>query len=149
ALAGPGGAGAGPPRQKPADPKAKEAARPAPPAGDDEVTDPSKFVYTTDEAIQLFEARVKQDPQDYISLATLGDPYENRARETDALAYYERAGPALRRAVAISPGYPRARVSLAVVLCDRHKFADGLALAREVLKAAPDNPEPLAVIGDA
>jgi tetratricopeptide (TPR) repeat protein len=123
---------------------------PAPDEGDPAVTDARKFMYTTDEAIALFERRVALNPRNYLALTTLGDLYERKARETDDLAYYARAEDVLRRAVPLAPpGYVRPKASLAAILCDRHKFAEGLALAREVAKADPRSIDALVTIGDA
>ena len=46
-----------------------------------------------------------------------------------------RAEAALRKALELFPKDVRAKVSLAVVLCDRHEFAEALEVAREVGRA--------------
>jgi tetratricopeptide (TPR) repeat protein len=116
---------------------------------DEPPTNLSDFIYTTDEAIQLFELRAKVNPRDHTSLATLGDLYERKARETDDLACFARAEEALRRSLELYPASTRAKVSLAVVLCDRHKFGEALAVAQEVVKAHPKSLDALATVGDA
>ena len=125
------------------------AERGAPPPVDPEATKPVEFIYNTDEAIALFRRRAERNPANHAVLTTLGDLYERKARETDDLTYYARAEDVLRRAVALAPKYRRARVTLATVLCDRHKFAEGLALAREVARADPKDVDALVTIGDA
>ena len=107
------------------------------------------YTYTPAEAIELFELRVKVHPNDHTSFATLGDLYEGKGRETDDLAWFARAEMAHRRALELFPEYVRAKVSLAVVLCDRHKFAEALVLAQAVHKTNPKNIDALAVVGDA
>ncbi len=110
---------------------------------------PLAFVYTTDEAIRYFEARVARNPRDYTSHRILGEFHEKKAEESGDLASYERAEAALRRSLEIEPFYDRARTTLAAVLCSRHKFAEGLAMAREVLAKDPSNVDVLATLGDA
>ncbi len=110
---------------------------------------PMAYVHTTDEAIKFFQARVDRNPQDYVSCRILGEFHEKKAEETGDLASYERAEAALRRCLEIAPNYDRAKVTLAAVLCSRHKFAEGLKMARGVLAKEPGNIEALATLGDA
>ena len=110
---------------------------------------PLAFVHTTDQAIAFFQARVDRNPRDFVSCRILGEFHEKKAEETGDLASYERAEAALRRCLEIAPEYDRARVPLAAVLCSRHKFAEGLAMARGILAKTPDNVEALAILGDA
>ncbi len=110
---------------------------------------PRAYVYNTDESIRLFEARVARNPRDYISCRILGEFHEKRAEETGDLACYGRAEAALRRSLEINPDYDKARASLAAVLCSRHKFAEGLELARGVLARDPANVDAMATLGDA
>jgi tetratricopeptide (TPR) repeat protein len=147
-------AGEEPPASGPVAPKAPGAAEPAAPAPggaapDEKPTNLADFVYNTDEAIELFELRVKARPNDFTSFATLGDLYERKGRETDDLACYARAEEALRQALALFPRYTRAKNALAVVLCDRHKFAEALEVAQEVYQANPKDHDALATVGDA
>ena len=138
--------------------RAAQATKPAkqaqPPAADAETPEEkprnlADYTYTPDEVIELFELRVNAYPKDHVSFATLGDLYESRGRETDDLAWFARAETALRRSIELFPKYVRAKVSLAVVLCDRHKFAEALEIAQEVHKANPGNIDALATVGDA
>jgi tetratricopeptide (TPR) repeat protein len=147
-------AGEEPPPSGTVAPKAPGATEPAAPGPGDEApnekpTNLADFVYSTDEAIELFELRVKVRPNDFTSLATLGDLYERKGRETDDLACFARAEESLRAAMALFPKYTRAKNALAVVLCDRHKFAEALEVAQEVYKANPKDHDALATVGDA
>ena len=140
------------PRRRPQSTKPLTQAQP--PAPDDETPEEkpinlADYTYTPAEAIELFELRVKAYPSDHTSFATLGDLYESKGRETDDLAWFARAEMALRRALELFPEYARAKVSLAVVLCDRHKFGEALEVAQAVLKANPRNIDALATVGDA
>ncbi len=141
-----------PPPSGTAVPQAPGATPPAAPGGEvpeEKPTNLADFIYTTDEAIALFERRVEARPTDFTSFATLGDLYERKGRETDDLACFARAEEALRAALALFPKYTRAKVALAVVLCDRHKFGEALELAQEVYQAKPTNHDALATVGDA
>jgi len=152
AVAVNGPAGDDPPPEAP--PSTKPSNEAQPPVRDDATpeekpTNLADYTYTPAEAIRLFELRVKVYPSDHTSYATLGDLYESKGRETDDLAWFVRAEMTLRRALELFPEYLRAKVSLAVVLCDRHKFAEALEVAQSVLKANPRNIDALATVGDA
>ena len=110
---------------------------------------PLAYVHTTDEAIRFFQNRVDRNPRDYVSCRILGEFHEKKAEETGDLASYERAEAALRRCLEIAPYYDKAKVSLAAVLCSRHKFSEGLELSRAVLAKDPSNVDVLATLGDA
>jgi tetratricopeptide (TPR) repeat protein len=110
---------------------------------------PLAYMYSTDDAIRLFQARIDRNPRDYVSCRILGEFHEKKAEETGDLACYERAERALRRCLEIAPNYDKAKASLAAVLCSRHKFAEGLALAKSLLAKDPTNIDVLATLGDA
>jgi tetratricopeptide (TPR) repeat protein len=110
---------------------------------------PNAFVYSTDQAIELFQRRVARNGRDYVSFRILGEFFERRAEEKGDLADYERAELALRQSLKIAPGYDKAKVTLAAVLCSRHKFAEGLSLARELAAKEPGNLDIRATLGDA
>jgi tetratricopeptide (TPR) repeat protein len=107
------------------------------------------YRYSTDQAIQLFQGRAERNPRDFVSLAILGEAHAQKARETGDPEGYKKAEEALRRSLLQLPGYARARMSLALVLCHRHKFAEGLELAGELSAESPGNLTALATKGDA
>jgi tetratricopeptide (TPR) repeat protein len=107
------------------------------------------YQYSTDQAIRLFQARSRSNPSDVVSLTILGEFLTLKARESGDPASYEPAEEALRDAVMKAPGYTRARTSLAVALCGRHKFGDAFELARRVSESNPGNVTALAALGDA
>jgi tetratricopeptide (TPR) repeat protein len=117
--------------------------------GDRDAPPPRDFAYSVAQAIRLFEERVKRNPNDFNSYTLLGEMYARRAREASILDDYARAEAALRRAVEIAPKFPRARGSLAAVLCDRHQFQAALALAQTISRENPRNVDALATMGDA
>jgi tetratricopeptide (TPR) repeat protein len=110
---------------------------------------PKAYVYTADEAIEFFRQRVAKTPGDYISLRYLGEMYERKARETGDFAAFGKAEETLRRAVALNPEIARARASLAAVLCSRHKFAEGLEIARALVRQYPKDIDAQSTMGDA
>ena len=133
-------------------PKAPGASQPGAPEGGAPAQKPfnlSDYVYTRDEVIALFERRVEANPRDFTSWAILGDLYERKARETDDLECFAQAVEALRKALELFPSYTKAKVLLAVVLCDRHKFAEALKVVQPVYKANPKNMDALATVADA
>jgi tetratricopeptide (TPR) repeat protein len=111
--------------------------------------DTRAYRYTTNQAIRLFGERANRNPRDFVSLAILGEAHALKARESGDPEGYARAEEALRKSLVVLPGYGRARASLARVLCNRHRFAEGLELARKVYNENPGNLNALATIGDA
>ena len=109
----------------------------------------SDFTYSTVRAIELFEARVAARPDDEVALLGLAELYERKAHEDGDLDAYARAEATYRKALAVRPNQQRAMLGLAGVLCDRHKFAEGLAMAEALLKSDPDLFEAIQIVGDA
>jgi tetratricopeptide (TPR) repeat protein len=68
-----------------------------------------------------------EDPH---ALAALGLKYQQRARETADASYLVKSEVALRRAQALAPDDPTTLEGLAALALSRHRFHDGLALAR-------------------
>lgn len=109
---------------------------------------PYKYQLTTDQTIQVFEDRVRDDPN-HLNLTNLAGLYVRKAREAGDHTAYDRADAAFRRALKNFPGYSPARVGLALVTSARHRFAEGLRLAEEVYRDDPEALEAVAVIADA
>ncbi len=107
------------------------------------------FAFTTEQSLAMFRDRLEHNSQDYLSLSMMGQLHERQARETGDLAGFERAEEAYRSALKIRPDHVRSRIGLAGVLCDRHKFAEGLAIAEAILRDDPKLVDALAIQGDA
>jgi tetratricopeptide (TPR) repeat protein len=107
------------------------------------------YVYSTDQGIQFFQDRVQRNPRDFLSLTMLGDLHARKGRETGDVTSYDRAEASLRKALEVHPRSLRAKSSLAAVLCDRHKFAEGLELAQQVCQKDPGFISALATVADA
>jgi tetratricopeptide (TPR) repeat protein len=130
--------------------------RPKPDAASDDAegnsrpqVNPKDFTYSTEEVIELFLSRIRQNPNDDVSYQRLGEMYERRAELSGNLDDYAKAEAALRKSLELFPHGHRAKVSLAAVLCSRHKFTEGLKFAREALKRQPKDVDALATAGDA
>jgi tetratricopeptide (TPR) repeat protein len=142
------------PPQEPAQergPARVEPPVPIPPP--DEASDPDfnikDYVFTTDQAIQFFETRVKKNSADFTSLGYLAAFYERKAKEVGDLAYFAKAEEALRKSLELFPGAPRTEANLAAVLCSQHKFAEALRIARKLHEQNPRDTDALATMGDA
>lgn len=127
--------------------------RPDPIPLPDEPPDPKfqlkDYIFTTDQAIQLYEARVKKDPKDFTSFRYLGQFYERKAKEAGDLAYYAKAEEALRRSLKEAPNAPRVEADLAAILCTQHRFAEAIVIARKLNRQDPKDVDALATLGDA
>ncbi|MGH2620659.1 MAG: tetratricopeptide repeat protein, partial [Anaerolineales bacterium] len=99
--------------------------------------------------IRFFQERLKQNPEDFVSLTLLGQLHLQEARQTGDVASYERAEAALLEALGILPRYPAAKAALASVHYAQHDFIGALELAEELYQANPRRTELLATIADA
>lgn len=115
----------------------------------DEPYHPLKFVLSTDQAIQQFQEKVRQNPHDHVNSTLLGQAYIRKARETGDFTCYDRAEAAVRHALELRKDDVSAQATLAQVLCANHKFADGLKLAQRVYEQNPKEVPLLMLIGDA
>src|SRR5262245_7677757 len=87
---------------------------------------PIRFAYSTDQAIAHFRQVIEADPQSARGHRYLGEFLEKKAREGGDHALFKPAEEHLRKALALQPDYPQAKISLAAVLCARHRFAEAL-----------------------
>src|SRR5919198_227054 len=99
--------------------------------------------------VRKLERHVAAHPQDGDALTLLGLAYQQRARETGDPTFYKLSGEALRRAS--SAGGQRALIvqGEASLANTRHRFRDGLRLARLAISLAPDNAAAYGALGDA
>ena len=114
---------------------------------DDSIPDPS--VKTTDGLIEFWRGRVERDPQDYISLAYLGQSFLRQGRETGDISAYQRAETALHEALALNSNYEAALAYLGAVLFAQHDFQGAKDLANRVYSFDPRALQALATLGDA
>jgi len=104
--------------------------------------DPARVVHT-------LERRVARMPHDGDALAVLALAYQQRARETGDPAYYRLSDTALRRASAAGGPLSLIAQGEASLANTRHRFRDGLRLAREAIRLDPENGAAYGALGDA
>jgi tetratricopeptide (TPR) repeat protein len=99
--------------------------------------------------VSALERRVRLHPHDGQTLTLLGLAYQQRARETGDPAYYGLSARALARAH-LSNG-PKALLAQAdaSLANTRHRFRDGLALARRAVRLDRYNASAFGALGDA
>jgi tetratricopeptide (TPR) repeat protein len=99
--------------------------------------------------VRKLERRVAAHPRDADALTLLGLSYQQRARETGDPTFYRLSGEALRRAS--NAGGRRALIvqGEASLANTRHRFRDGLRLARLAIGLDPDNGSAYGALGDA
>ena len=99
--------------------------------------------------VRRLERRVRLHPRDGQTLTLLGLAYQQRARETGDPSFYGLSGHALRRAG--RAGGPRALVvqAEASLANTRHRFRDGLLLARRAARLDRYNASAYGALGDA
>lgn len=88
-------------------------------------------------------------PHDGDALAVLGLAYQQRARETGDPAYYRLPDTALHRAFAA--GGPQSLITAgeASLANTRHRFREGLRLAKEAIELDPEDGSAYGALGDA
>ena len=99
--------------------------------------------------VQRLERRVARRPGDGATLTVLALAYQQRARETGDPTYYRLSGEALRRATAAHGPAELVLQAGASLSNTRHRFSDGLRLAREALRIEPVDASADAALGDA
>ena len=103
----------------------------------------------TADVVHRLERRVARMPHDGDALAVLALAYQQRARETGDPAYYRLSDTALHRA-STADGPPPVIVQGESSLANtRHRFRDGLRLARQSLRLDPENGSAYGQLGDA
>lgn len=137
-----------------AGPKAKPAPRDPrvldkTPPPDDEGDDLRPFTVSTAGAIRILEGRIKDDAKDLASRQMLAELHARHAREAGDVDGFARAEECIRAVLKARPDNVRAQLILAAVLCDRHRFAEALPLARKVAAKQPKNVDALSTIADA
>ena len=99
--------------------------------------------------LRRLERRVASQPNDADTLAALGLAYQQRGRETGDPTYYRLSGEALHRAAAAGGPLPVIAQGEASLANTRHRFRDGLRLAREAIGLDPYNGSAYGAFGDA
>jgi tetratricopeptide (TPR) repeat protein len=98
--------------------------------------------------VAALERRTRMDPRDGRSHALLGLAYQQRARETGDLAYYERSEGMLERALALDRRDYTAVTGLAALAASRHRFDEALVLARRAVALSRTSAAAYGILGD-
>ena len=99
--------------------------------------------------VHRLERRVARMPHDGNALAVLAIAYQQRARETGDPAYYRLSDTALQRASAAGWPLPLIAQGEASLANTRHRFSDGLRLARQSIGLDPEGGSAYGALGDA
>ena len=98
--------------------------------------------------VAALERQTRSEPRDGRAHALLGLAYQQRARETGDLAYYERSESMLQRALMVDPRDYTALTGLAALAASRHRFGEALVLARRAVALSPTSAAAYGVLGD-
>jgi tetratricopeptide (TPR) repeat protein len=104
---------------------------------------------STDARIRDLQATVRAAPRRADGYTLLAAAYLQKVRETGDAAYYQRAGAAVDRALALAPSDPAALTQRGALALSRHDFRAGLADARRARALAPEVNKPFGVLVDA
>jgi tetratricopeptide (TPR) repeat protein len=104
---------------------------------------------TTTQLVGRLQAKLRANPEDPQSLASLGLAYQQRARETGDPSYYTKAAGVLRQALALAPHDLVATSGLGSLALSRHRFREALRLGLTAHSLGPELAGPYAIIGDA
>ncbi len=99
--------------------------------------------------VRKLERRIAAHPQDADALTLLGLSYQQRGRETGDPAFYKLSGKALQKASSTGGPLPLIVQGQASLANTRHRFNDGLRLARSAIRLDPENGAALGALGDA
>lgn len=99
--------------------------------------------------VRRLERRVALHPKDADALTLLGLAYQQRARETGDPTFYGLSGEALQRAFVAGGRRPVIEQGRASLANARHRFNDGLTLARQAIQLDAENGSVYGALGDA
>ena len=112
--------------------------------------EPSRVSPKTAEAlVARAQAAIAANPRATRAYAALASGSLQRVRETGDPAWYSKADGATRRALALDPVNIEALDDRATLANARHRFQEGLRLARRSAALEPDHFAPLGIAGDA
>jgi hypothetical protein len=101
-----------------------------------------------DAALEFWQARVAERPEDYLSRTRLATTILAQARETGDLDLYPQAETVLREALAVNPTDEGALLALSSARAANHDFAGSMAIAHDVLSRNPTSQAASAVVAD-
>ena len=95
------------------------------------------------------QERLRQAPDDVRALAALASASLERFRETGDASWYAKTQQAADRALTLDPNDVEALDASASLANSRHRFAEGLRIARRSMAIGPDRFAPLGIAADA
>lgn len=102
-----------------------------------------------DAAIAFYADKLKSDPHDFVTAATLGETYLAKARLTGNVTDYRKAEHAFRRSLQIMPNHNiDARIGLATAITSQHRFKEAEKIVQAALAESPDYPVLWSITGD-
>jgi tetratricopeptide (TPR) repeat protein len=101
------------------------------------------------DAVETWQRRTRERPEDVAAWVKLGDAWMQRSRDRAGEPCYTQAEAAYRRAHELVPKHAGALVGRAWVCNSRHLFDEGRRWARAALAVEPKLPEAFALLGDA
>jgi len=110
---------------------------------------PTKVAKSAAGLVIQAQDRLRQAPNDVRALTTLASASLERFRETGDPSWYAKTEQAANRALSLSPDDVEALHAKASLANSRHRFADGLRLARRSMTIGPDRFAPLGIAADA
>jgi tetratricopeptide (TPR) repeat protein len=100
-------------------------------------------------AIQFYQGKLKADPYDFITAATLGGLYAGRARASADINDYGKAESCFRLSLALMPkNNLDAASGLAAALSSQHRFKEAWRIIEPALAEAASHPQLWALAGD-
>jgi tetratricopeptide (TPR) repeat protein len=103
----------------------------------------------TEAQVAKLQAALRANPDDVMSLDTLGLAYQQRAREMGDPTYYTKSDQVLQRALRLAPRDLFATSGLGSLALSRHRFGEALVLGRRARAISPGTARNYGVIGDA
>ncbi len=96
--------------------------------------------------LSFYEQKVRAQPKSALNLASLAAAYRKAGKRSGDVAQLERARESAEKSLALLPHFnTSARMVLAGLAQDRHDFSAALALADQILRENPKNPQALSV----
>jgi len=99
-------------------------------------------------AIEIFQNRIKTNPEDAVSYSMLGNQYIRQARETGDVSGYQRAEQVLNHSLDLLPNYVPAQTALASIYYAQHQFRRSLNLAEQVYESNTKNTQARIIVAD-
>ncbi len=102
-----------------------------------------------DGLIELYNQKIKDDPDDYLNYTRLGESYIQKGRETGGIKPYLQAEVALKKAVELYPDGYAAYIYLGQVSSYTHNFDKTIEYAKKEIELKPEKSVPYGLLGDA